>query len=569
MFSHRIVTEVEMGSTCSKAPGECVELKNIFCSVARQLALHDKNIEIEQSQNPEYADIKNISKSALMAIIRGINSKPPKNTKPDQLCFDAVSFLPRSWADSGNVIRLSFKPLAQDQFVKLENLTIHGTPIYAYQNTVHYTFDRYFKDLVDMDITPHEFIIPKDNTKRVIYVLGDMEGNIQMLFSWFKAMGLIDDQMKWVAEDHIYVICCGDQIDSSRSRVKYAKDDVDLAVPIFMDYMRHISKGKVINLLGNHELMNVAKDFRYVHDQNVALLNDGSDGHIHAKRELLLQYDGVLGRIFRRYGIVARFDNVLFSHAGITIEAFMTWKQTKVLREDQNYFENVDSFINDVNEEIRKEPAYNALRESASETNSIDNFPILRDVILDATRDDANKIGLVWTRAFHQDFYAPKTFQSRMINGFAYVIGHNKVPKPVLIRNGKSTIPIPKNVEMYDIILLDSYYGTMPERPIRKAVFFYGRIDTQMSLNINGFEPPLIPELSPIRFVDKLNNYLTSIESHPNKKGGGTNTTCVRLTATKKIHRVYATGKNRFIRSQGGKVLLTSIKGKYRYTNKQ
>jgi hypothetical protein len=67
----------------------------------------------------------------------------------------------------------------------------------------------------------HVHIQTSDNA--VVYLLPDLEGDVESVFSWFLAMGLIayvgrgasDTRLVWTGKD-VWVIQLGDQIDSSR-----------------------------------------------------------------------------------------------------------------------------------------------------------------------------------------------------------------------------------------------------------------------------------------------------------------------------------------------------------------
>lgn len=97
-----------------------------------------------------------------------------------------------------------------------------------------------------------------------IYVLGDLEGDLEFLQVFLLFNNLIEfseeDGLIWIAPDNVYFIQLGDQIDRNHDTSK----DTDLAISLFMDYLNIISKGHVISMIGNHEYMNITKDFKYV-----------------------------------------------------------------------------------------------------------------------------------------------------------------------------------------------------------------------------------------------------------------------------------------------------------------
>lgn len=115
--------------------------------------------------------------------------------------------------------------------------------------------------------------------KRIV-VIGDIHGDIDLAIKSFKIAKLIDNNMNWIANPpNTIVVQVGDQIDSCRPvSGKSCKDMVlegdfvsDLDVINFFDKMNTLAKkynGAVYNLLGNHEIMNIDGDFRYVSRKN-------------------------------------------------------------------------------------------------------------------------------------------------------------------------------------------------------------------------------------------------------------------------------------------------------------
>lgn len=154
-----------------------------------------------------------------------------------------------------------------------------------------------------------------------VYVIGDLEGRLHVLYNLMlhqlKLIERLPDvnahgkctsaAFKWIGDEKTFVVQCGDQVDQSRH------DNVlnpDLQTLMFTDYLQEISGGRFVNILGNHEWMNVLNITNYVHDQNAAVVAK-------AERAALFQYDGLLGRVLRRRSFLVRLNNALFSHAGV------------------------------------------------------------------------------------------------------------------------------------------------------------------------------------------------------------------------------------------------------------
>ena len=96
-----------------------------------------------------------------------------------------------------------------------------------------------------------------------IVAVGDVHGRHDQLTSILQGAGLVDDQLRWTGEkDHL--VLCGDLVDRGPD---------DRAI---MDLARRLqgeaesAGGRVHVVLGNHEVMNLARDFRYVRPQGYA-----------------------------------------------------------------------------------------------------------------------------------------------------------------------------------------------------------------------------------------------------------------------------------------------------------
>lgn len=203
-----------------------------------------------------------------------------------------------------------------------------------------------FMDEVDFKIDcPNYDFIPTTlpATDRII-VIGDIHGDLDLAIKSFLLADLIkvnNDEFKWIAQPpNTVVIQVGDQIDSCRpipgenTCRKYNPHDKaeDMKVIDFFNYMHQLATkavdsngnpmpGAVYSLLGNHELMNADKDFRYVSNANYRDFEYDINGET---------YTGPIGRenAFKPGGNVAKMlgctrnsvmiiGSNMFVHAGI------------------------------------------------------------------------------------------------------------------------------------------------------------------------------------------------------------------------------------------------------------
>jgi hypothetical protein len=132
-------------------------------------------------------------------------------------------------------------------------------------------------------------IIPK--VRRII-VLGDIHGDMKLLFKLLqigKVIDIQDKKINWIGKD-TYVVQVGDQIDSCRPLnnmgdcknpgTTHHDKPYDIKILNFMnklDIQARKHGGKVISLLGNHELMNAMGNLDYVSYENINYFNNYKD----------------------------------------------------------------------------------------------------------------------------------------------------------------------------------------------------------------------------------------------------------------------------------------------------
>jgi len=158
-------------------------------------------------------------------------------------------------------------------------------------------------------------------------VIGDLHGDVGMMCAALFLAKIIDQDLQWIAEPKdTIVVQMGDQVDSqTRGTLGEAWERVpDLAVVEFLkrvDDMARPHGGRVISLLGNHELMNVIGDFSYASPFSI----EKSGGVL--GRNNLFRPGGSIARLLAERPLVARIGHIVFVHAGLLpqhFEAFST-----------------------------------------------------------------------------------------------------------------------------------------------------------------------------------------------------------------------------------------------------
>ena len=108
-----------------------------------------------------------------------------------------------------------------------------------------------------------------------IIAMGDLHGDFNALMIALKRAGIIDSQGTWVAGDTV-LIQVGDILDRGGRGSSVHSDDNIEELQI-LHFMYRLNKqallcnppGRVITLLGNHELMNMIGDFRFVTREHI------------------------------------------------------------------------------------------------------------------------------------------------------------------------------------------------------------------------------------------------------------------------------------------------------------
>lgn len=162
---------------------------------------------------------------------------------------------------------------SNDETSKIKN---NHENINKYINKV-YNFKKMWKSKCSKyNIKAQPHILPA--VKRII-VIGDLHGDWEMTVRTLKIPKLIDSNNNWIGGDTV-VVQVGDQIDRCRyngvpcdnKNATNPDEGNDWEILKYFTKLHHQAQkvgGAVYSLLGNHELMNVKGDFRYVSYQGL------------------------------------------------------------------------------------------------------------------------------------------------------------------------------------------------------------------------------------------------------------------------------------------------------------
>ena len=157
--------------------------------------------------------------------------------------------------------------------------------------------------------------------KRLV-AIGDLHGDLGGARAALRAARAIDERDRWIGGE-LVVVQTGDVLDRG--------DDEQAILDLLARLEREAQAagGAVIALIGNHELMNAAGDFRYATPGALRDFDDapGVDASRYAEipaavrgRIAALGPGGAYARRLAQHGVIAIVGDTVFSHAGVVGE---------------------------------------------------------------------------------------------------------------------------------------------------------------------------------------------------------------------------------------------------------
>ena len=142
---------------------------------------------------------------------------------------------------------------------------------------------------------------------RRIVAVGDLHGDLEAALAVLQLAGVVDAEGAWSGGDALLV-----QTGDTTDRGPRSKGVMDLVMRLEAEAPK--AGGEVIALRGNHEVMNLVGDWRYVSPEDV----DEFGGM--EPRKAALSPDGVYGAWLASLDYVAVVDRIVFVHGGVTPE---------------------------------------------------------------------------------------------------------------------------------------------------------------------------------------------------------------------------------------------------------
>ena len=237
-----------------------------------------------------------------------------------------------------------------------------------------------------------------------VYVLGDTHGNYEEVVQILKNSRLIDKTHQWIG-GNAHLVFLGDVLDRGM-------DALRLMWFIYELEQSAISNGGQIHLiLGNHEIMVMSNDLRYVAAKEQHLANM----HQVSYQQLYHPTCSILGRWLSTKPIVLKIDGILFAHAGIIMGSSL-----------KSFNDQVYEYIQTPIFSHLMEQPFDTLSFSQNEREEQKNYLY-------------NSFGPLWFRGYVETDTLGSHLNTILLNNRAklHVVGHTTVPNISTLYNGK------------------------------------------------------------------------------------------------------------------------------------
>lgn len=237
-------------------------------------------------------------------------------------------------------------------------------------------------------------------TSRVV-IIGDLHGDLRRLKDILLDAKIINNDLEWIANPPTtFVVQLGDQVDSMKRDPAIQDWEVlpDTEMLYFTQSLDNIAKahgGRMISLIGNHELMNVIGNFSYVSPKSSI-----------PDRHKMFEPKGLLSNLLSMRPIVLKVGPLFFSHS------FIHKHHLDILEATNKPI----SYINDVWHQFM-----------STGRIDIEDKDIFDKIILDPSD------GILWTRSLDNDTDLQIVKQKLDIQ-YAFV-GHTSVERIQLVNN--------------------------------------------------------------------------------------------------------------------------------------
>ncbi|RKP10734.1 Metallo-dependent phosphatase-like protein [Thamnocephalis sphaerospora] len=164
--------------------------------------------------------------------------------------------------------------------------------------------------------------------KRRIVAVGDLHGDYESTLSVLRLARVVDGEGKWAGGSNTIFVQTGDILDRG-------PDSIQL-LELFPRLVREANAvgGRVIQIMGNHEVMNLIGDWRYVSEDEKGFSNA-------AMRRAAFSTLGRYGNRLSRLPVVHQIGDTVFAHGGITPE----WSNVNLHKINKHATDKLHEFI--------------------------------------------------------------------------------------------------------------------------------------------------------------------------------------------------------------------------------
>ena len=300
-----------------------------------------------------------------------------------------------------------------------------------------------------------------------VYVLSDVEGRYHVLLGCLKQKGVISIDANWNIKwmkNEVWVIHCGDAVDDIRWTFGEGDGSHDAAVEQYLgrdldalfvfDYLRRVSRGRFINLIGNHDLWNLqgealaeknATSYNILSRYDQARYKVADGGPSLTRTQFVKRYIVPFFPISFVHVFRAHAYDIIASHAGLEsklvnllqAKALASGDPLDLIHAPKTIHDKLGSQAGSTIGQLEYE--VNTMSRFYSET-AFDCFSDEKNCVQGSTEDEDKHEDLKTNLAgyFSQD--APK-------RSVIQVMGHNKNPQMVLrqiVKGTTGTIEAPK-----------------------------------------------------------------------------------------------------------------------------
>ena len=236
-----------------------------------------------------------------------------------------------------------------------------------------------------------------------LFVLGDLHGEFDTLVELLQQAGLIDPKLRWSA-GHSHLVLLGDLFDRGPDVTRL------LWFVYRLERQAAAAGGRVHTVLGNHEIMIMTNDLRYVSGKEFLV----AQRHQAEYSDLFNPRTSVLGRWLASKPALLRIDDALFAHGGVTPE-YATYS----LRDFQ------DSLTTFLSEELFLHWTDSVYWEDSASVAAFDSAALLRRY-----RFFFVPASVFWYRGYVRSdtLAAPLSAVLRHFESVVHVVGHTPLP---------------------------------------------------------------------------------------------------------------------------------------------